>query len=82
MPEDTEVKRAAIESARRTVVVADSGKLERVFFAAVAPLFAVDTLVTDALSEGTRERVDLLEDAGLEVITTHPEHVDGARDPD
>jgi DeoR/GlpR family transcriptional regulator of sugar metabolism len=47
-PDDARVKRAAIAAARRTIVLADSSKLGRIAFATVAPLSAVDALVTDA----------------------------------
>jgi DeoR/GlpR family transcriptional regulator of sugar metabolism len=50
-PGDARVKRAAIGAARRTIVLADSSKLGRVAFATVAPLSAVDVLVTDAVAE-------------------------------
>jgi DeoR/GlpR family transcriptional regulator of sugar metabolism len=46
--DDAHVKRAAIASARRVVVLADATKLGRVTFATVAPLADVDALVTDA----------------------------------
>src|ERR1700677_431423 len=47
-PDDARVKRAAIGAARRTIVLADVSKLGRIAFATVAPLSAVDALVTDA----------------------------------
>ncbi len=46
--DDARVKRAAIAAARRSVVLADSSKLGRVAFATVAPLSAIDVVVTDA----------------------------------
>jgi DeoR family fructose operon transcriptional repressor len=46
-PEDTRVKRLAIESARRVIVVADASKIGKVAFSAVADLSEVDILVTD-----------------------------------
>ncbi|HEU4973830.1 MAG TPA: DeoR/GlpR family DNA-binding transcription regulator [Baekduia sp.] len=45
--DDARVKRAALASARRCVVLADSTKLERVAVASVCPLDRVDVLVTD-----------------------------------
>jgi DeoR/GlpR family transcriptional regulator of sugar metabolism len=50
-PDDARVKRAAIAAARRTIVVADSSKLGRVAFSTVAPLSAIDVLVTTVLSD-------------------------------
>ncbi len=47
-PDDARVKRAAIGAARRTIVVADASKLGRVAFSTVAPLSAIDVLVTEA----------------------------------
>lgn len=66
-PEDTRVKRAAIASARRSVVLADSGKLGRVAFSTVARLDEVDAMVTDAAA--THPEVRALTAAGLDVVT-------------
>ena len=44
---DAAVKRAAIASARRTIVVADGSKLTRTALAAVAPVSSLDAVVTD-----------------------------------
>jgi DeoR family transcriptional regulator of aga operon len=52
--DDARVKRAALASARRCVVLADSTKLERVAVASVCPLNRVDVLVTD---EGAPEEI-------------------------
>jgi len=46
--DDARVKRAALASARRCIVAADSSKLGKVAFARVCPLERVDVLVTDA----------------------------------
>jgi DeoR/GlpR family transcriptional regulator of sugar metabolism len=46
--DDARVKLAAIRSARRRIVLADSTKIGRVTFATIAPLTDVDVLVTDA----------------------------------
>jgi DeoR/GlpR family transcriptional regulator of sugar metabolism len=45
--EDAEVKLALIKSARRSIVVVDHTKLGRTKFASVAPLSAIETLITD-----------------------------------
>ena len=45
--EDASLKRAALASARRCIVVADAGKLGDVVFARICPLAYVDVLVTD-----------------------------------
>ena len=45
--DDARVKRAAIEIARRIIVVADATKLGRVAFARICPIERVDLLVTD-----------------------------------
>lgn len=60
------VKRALVESARRTVVLADHTKLGRVDFAHVAPVSAIDTIVTDTGAEP--ELVEELEAAGPRVV--------------
>ncbi|MGH3262899.1 MAG: DeoR/GlpR family DNA-binding transcription regulator [Trebonia sp.] len=65
-PDDARVKRAAIAAARRSVVLADSSKLGRVAFATVAPLSAVDAVVTDA--PAARQPAGELAAAGAEVI--------------
>lgn len=63
---DARVKRAAIAAARRSVVLADSSKLGRVAFATVAPLSAIDAVVTEA--PAARQPVSELAAAGAEVI--------------
>lgn len=60
------VKRALVEGARRTVVLADHTKLGRTDFAHVVPLSAVDTVVTDSGAEP--ELVDEIEAAGPRVV--------------
>ncbi len=47
-PEDARVKRAAIRTARRTVVLADNSKFGRVAFSTITGLSEVDMVVTDA----------------------------------
>ena len=69
--EDARVKQAAAKAARRCVVLADATKLGKVTFAGVAPITAVDVLITDAppdhpVVEATRE-------AGIEVLSLSAE---------
>ena len=45
---DSEIKRAMIETAERTILVMDSSKMNRHTLATVGPLQMIDTLVTDA----------------------------------
>jgi len=60
------VKRAFLENTERSIVVADSTKFGKIAPVAVAPLSAVDILITDAaLSDAEIQR---LHDAGLEII--------------
>lgn len=66
-PDDARVKRAALASARRCIVVADSSKLGKVAFARICPLDRVDVLVTDR--EAPPEWVAALRSADTEVIT-------------
>ncbi len=60
------VKRALVAAARRTVVLADHTKVGRSDFAQVAPLSAVDTVVTD--SELEPDLADEIESAGPRVV--------------
>jgi DeoR/GlpR family transcriptional regulator of sugar metabolism len=66
-PDDARVKRAALASARRCVVVADGSKLGKVAFARICPVERVDVLVTDR--EAPAELVTALEAAEVEVVT-------------
>jgi DeoR/GlpR family transcriptional regulator of sugar metabolism len=64
--DDARVKRAALESAARTVAVADSSKLNRVAFARVCAPDEFDVLVTD---DGAPARVvEGFEKLGVQVI--------------
>lgn len=49
--EEAEVKRVAMEQARRTVLVADHGKIGNHSFSKVCPLDAVDLFITDRAAE-------------------------------
>lgn len=60
------VKRALVAAARRTVVLTDHTKFGRADFAQVAPLAAVDTIITD--SDLAPELVDEIESAGPRVV--------------
>jgi DeoR family transcriptional regulator of aga operon len=64
--DDTRVKRAALDSARRCVVLADASKLGKVAFASVCPLERVDVLVTD--SSASDAELASIRDAGVEVV--------------
>lgn len=68
--EDTKVKRAAMASARRSVILADSSKIGRVTFATIAPLSSVDVLVTDVQAGAPLARA--LTDQGAEVVHVTP----------
>jgi DeoR/GlpR family transcriptional regulator of sugar metabolism len=69
-PEDTRVKRLAIASARRAVVLADAGKLGRVAFSSIAGLDAIDTLVTDAWS--THPEIKRLAGSDVQIVHAEP----------
>ncbi|KGM15743.1 DeoR/GlpR family DNA-binding transcription regulator [Actinotalea fermentans] len=60
------VKRALVAASRRVVVLTDHTKFGRVDFAQVAPLSAIDTVITD--SELEPELVDEIEAAGPRVV--------------
>jgi DeoR/GlpR family transcriptional regulator of sugar metabolism len=64
--DDTRVKRAALESSRRCVVLADASKLGMVALASVCPLERVDVLVTD--SGASDEALAPIRDTGVEVL--------------
>ena len=53
LPADASVQRAAVRSARRTIVIADESKLGLVTFGHVCGLDAVECLVTDASASAT-----------------------------
>ncbi len=65
--EDAQVKRAMLRSAKECIVVTDSSKLGRVAFAAVAPISAMDVLITDRGADP--EILSRLEEQGVKVIT-------------
>jgi DeoR family transcriptional regulator of aga operon len=64
--DDTRVKRAALESSRRCVVLADATKIGRVALASVCPIERVDVLVTD--SGASDEALAPIRDSGVEVL--------------
>jgi DeoR/GlpR family transcriptional regulator of sugar metabolism len=64
--DDALVKRAAIDAARRVVVLADATKLGRVTFANVAPLAEVDVIITDA--DPDHDVLRAARAAGVEVL--------------
>lgn len=64
--DDTRVKRAALSSSRRCVVLADGSKVGRVALASVCPLERVDVLVTD--SGASEEALEPIRDSGVEVL--------------
>lgn len=64
--EDTQIKRMLINSAREKIVVADSAKFGVTTFASVAPLTAVDKIVTD--TGAPKEMVEEIRALGVEVI--------------
>lgn len=64
--DDAGVKRAALASSQRCLVVADSSKLGRVAFAGICPLDRMDVLVTDA--QAAPDDLAPLEAADVEVV--------------
>jgi DeoR/GlpR family transcriptional regulator of sugar metabolism len=64
--DDTRVKRAALKSSRRCVVLADASKLGRVALASVCPIERVDVLVTD--SGASDKALAPIRDSGVEVL--------------
>lgn len=64
--EDTQIKKILIRSAREKIVVADGSKFGVTTFATVAPLTAVDKIVTDR--SAPPEIVEQIREQGVEVI--------------
>jgi DeoR/GlpR family transcriptional regulator of sugar metabolism len=77
-PDDARVKQAAIAAARRIIVVADSSKLGRIAFSTVAPLSAVDVLVTDAPAD--HPEVLGIAAAGVDIVQAKVIGIDGGHD--
>jgi len=63
---EASVKRALINAARRTVVLADHSKFGREDFALVAPISSIDTIISD--SQLDAEFVDEIENLGSRVV--------------
>jgi DeoR family fructose operon transcriptional repressor len=63
---EASVKKALIEASRRTVVLADHSKFGREDFARVAPLTAIDTIITDRGIDP--ELADDIENAGPRMV--------------
>jgi DeoR/GlpR family transcriptional regulator of sugar metabolism len=64
--DDAQTKRAALQSARRTIVVADGSKLGAVAFVRLCPIEQVDVVVTD--TSAAPAQVAALRAAGVDVI--------------
>lgn len=64
--EDTEVKRMLIRSAREKIVVADGTKFGVTTFASIAPLTAVDKIITD--KSAPSELLERIREQGVEVV--------------
>lgn len=64
--EDARVKRAALETASRRVVLADASKFDRVCLATVASLEEIDVLISDA--DAAHPVVEAAREAGVDVI--------------
>ena len=64
--EDTQIKKILIDSAREKIVVADGSKFGVTTFASVAPLNAVDKIVTDKTAPP--ELIEQFREQGVDVI--------------
>jgi DeoR/GlpR family transcriptional regulator of sugar metabolism len=64
--EDTQIKRMLIHSAREKIVVADGAKFGVTTFASVAPLTAIDKIVTD--KSAPMQMIEKIRKHGVEVI--------------
>ncbi|MDT8898252.1 DeoR/GlpR family DNA-binding transcription regulator [Thermanaerothrix sp. 4228-RoL] len=67
--EDTQIKKVLLRTAREKIVVADSSKFGVTAFASIAPLTAIDCLITD--DKVSPEIVEALQQAGIKVIIAH-----------
>jgi DeoR/GlpR family transcriptional regulator of sugar metabolism len=63
-----EVKKAMVESADQVILLADSTKAGKVFFAEVLPLSEIDVLITD--SGISQEFLTELQQMGIHVVVT------------
>ncbi len=68
--DDAEVKRAAIASGRRRIVLADASKIGRVALVSVAPANVIDVLITNAAP--SNETIQRLRELDVEVIHVEP----------
>ena len=64
--EDTQIKKVLLRTAREKIVVADSSKFGVTAFATIAPLTAIDWVVTD--DHTPLEVVEALQQSGIKVI--------------
>ena len=67
--DDAHVKRAALATVRRCIVVADSSKLGVVTFARICPLDSVNVVVTD--DRALPEQLEALESTHVQVVVAH-----------
>jgi DeoR/GlpR family transcriptional regulator of sugar metabolism len=68
--DDADIKRAALASGRRVIVLADASKLGRVAFVTIAPINAVDLLITNASPDSAVIR--RIKDHDVEVLHVEP----------
>ncbi len=69
--EDTQIKQVLLRTAREKIVVADSSKFGITAFASIAPLSAIDAIVTD--TNAPYAMVEALEKMGIQVYLTEPD---------
>ncbi|MHB8826627.1 MAG: DeoR/GlpR family DNA-binding transcription regulator [Acidimicrobiales bacterium] len=68
--DDADVKRAALASGRRKIVLADASKIGRVALVTIEPVSAIDVLITNASPDN--EVIRRLRDQDVEVIHVEP----------
>jgi DeoR/GlpR family transcriptional regulator of sugar metabolism len=68
--DDADVKRAALASGRRVIVLADASKLGRVAFITIAPISVVDLLITNASPDSAMIR--RIKEHDVEVLHVEP----------
>jgi len=76
--DDSYVKNAAMNAARRVIVLADATKIDHVALINVAPIHRVDLLITNALA--TNKTIMAIKEQGVEVLHVEPIQQEVARE--
>ncbi len=77
--DDSYVKNAAMNAARRVVVLADASKIDHVALINVAPINRIDLLITNVSPE--HKTITAIKDQGVEVLHVEPFHQEVSYEP-